>query len=162
MIVRFTIIIVFLYIFFLQARKSITFGIELLKPKVMEKKLKVLVLFIALLFSNVITGSEVSHAIILYPQIIDPTGLQGPLPKSPILIPEVSLDGHTLYIGTAFSDDIDVQLVSIDEVTGNETVVYSTVLYAGDQTIVFPSTLSGTYELRLIVDWYYLAGEVEL
>ena len=118
----------------------------------------------------VCTFSLTTHAIesgLIYPidfhvGIVKSGGMGTQLPKSPVEIPEASLDDHTLYLGTAFSDDIDVQLVSIDEVTGNETVVYSTVLYAGDQTIVFPSTLSGTYELRLIVDWYYLAGEVEL
>ena len=83
-------------------------------------------------------------------------------PKSPVEIPEAYLDDHTLYIGTAFDDDVTVQLVTVDDVTGVDTVEYSTVLYAGDQTVVFPSTLSGTYELRILVDWYYLAGEVEL
>lgn len=104
----------------------------------------------------------IGNPILLTTQIFHPGSGGIDFPRSPVEIPEASLDGHTLYLGTAFSDDIDVQLVSIDEVTGNETVVYSTVLYAGDQTVVFPSTLSGTYELRLIVDWYYLAGEVEL
>lgn len=108
--------------------------------------------------AGVLSGFPISLSVMA----VDKSGAGGFMPRSPIDIPEVYLDDHTLYIGTAFDDDVTVQLVTVDDVTGGETVEYSTVLYAGDQTVVFPSTLSGTYELRIIVDWYYLAGEVEL
>ena len=129
----------------------------------MKKTLIFLTLALACFAIQPVAGfTLIGNPITLTSQIYHPGSGGIDFPRSPVDIPEAYLDDHTLYVGTAFSDDVIVQLVTVDDVTGGETVEYSTVLYAGDQTVVFPSTLSGTYELRIIVDWYYLAGEVEL
>ena len=128
----------------------------------MKKLLIVLLSVFCLAVPAAMVPESVGSYIELNVGIVKTGSVGGNHPKSPVEIPEAYLDDHTLYIGTAFCDDVTVQLVNVDDVTGGETVEYSTVLYAGDQTVVFPSTLSGTYELRILVDWYYLAGEVEL
>ena len=83
----------------------------------------------------------------------DPTNK--PIPhKSPILIPEVDLEGFTL---TFFDSCVDctLQLVNADD-----EVEYSTVI--SSDTLVLPSTLEGEYEIRIICGDYYFYGGIEL
>lgn len=66
------------------------------------------------------------------------------LHKSPITIPEISLEGYTLYFYTP-CDGCTLRL--LDE---NDNVVYSTVIATGATSLVLPSTLSGEYEIQII------------
>ena len=88
--------------------------------------------------------------------IVDETGTHGGDPRSPIVIPSVSLDGHTLYTGAVW---FDATLQVLDE-DGN--VVYTTFVPAGTPTVVLPSTLSGDYELQLIQGYWYFYGYIIL
>ncbi len=67
-----------------------------------------------------------------------------PLPKSPIQIPVVYLDGNVLTFDAAL-EGCTVQL--LDE---EETVVSSDFIEENQTSLVLPSTLSGTYELQII------------
>ena len=81
--------------------------------------------------------------------------LGGPKPhKSPILIPEVDLEGYTL---TFFDSCVGctLQLVNADD-----EVEYSTVI--SSDTLVLPSTLEGQYELQIIRDNLCFYGDIEL
>lgn len=64
--------------------------------------------------------------------------------KTPIIIPEISLEDHTLYFYTP-CDGCTLRL--LDE---NDNVVYSTVIATGTTSLVLPSTLSGEYEIQII------------
>ena len=78
------------------------------------------------------------------------------LPKTPIIPPEVSIYGHTLYFtGT----HVEFVLTLTDE---EDNVVFTTVVYDTDTQIVLPSSLSGAYELRLYTDIYCFVGEITL
>lgn len=59
----------------------------------------------------------------------------------------------------AFEDDFTLELRD-----ANDTVVYTTCLYAGTTTVVLPSTLSGSFELRLVPLFatYYYRGYIDL
>ena len=64
--------------------------------------------------------------------------------KSPITIPEINLEDHTLFFITP-CDGCTLRL--LDE---NDNVVYSTVIATGTTSLVLPSTLSGEYEIQII------------
>ena len=44
----------------------------------------------------------------------------------------------------------------------DDEVVYTTFLPSGTTQIILPSTLSGSYEIRLVGDTYYYRGYIEL
>ncbi len=77
-------------------------------------------------------------------------------PKSPVLMPTIAQDGYTLYI---ISGCAGSTLQLLDEF---ETVVYSTTITDETEEITLPSTLSGTYEIRLIRGSLTFGGEIEL
>lgn len=64
--------------------------------------------------------------------------------KTPIPIPEISLENYTLYFYTP-CDGCTLRL--LDE---NENVVFSTVIPTNTASLVLPSTLSGEYEIQII------------
>ena len=74
-------------------------------------------------------------------------------PKSPILIPEVTMDGHTLHFITPCTG-LTLQLVQDDEVC-YETVITSDYLE-------IPADITGVYELQILRGDYVFFAEVEL
>ena len=77
-------------------------------------------------------------------------------PKSPVLMPTVVQNDYTLYI---ISGCTGATLVLRDEY---ETEVYSTQITDETDEITLPTTLSGTYEIRLIRGSQTFVGEIEL
>lgn len=67
-----------------------------------------------------------------------------PLPKSPIQIPLVYLDGNVLTFDEAL-EGTTVQLLDEDE-----NVIFSDSIDVNQTSLVLPSTLSGTYELQIV------------
>lgn len=88
--------------------------------------------------------------------IVDPTENHEPLPKGPIVIPSVSLEGHTLYFTTS-CDGCTLRLV--DE---NDDVMYSTVIQTGTTSLVLPSSLSGDYKIQIIQGYLCFYGFIYL
>ena len=87
---------------------------------------------------------------------VDPTIPHGHNPKSPILIPHVAIDGHTLYFFTP-CDGCELQL--LDE-EGN--VVYNVIIPGGSATLALPSYLSGNYEIQIIRGNYLFWGYINI
>lgn len=87
----------------------------------------------------------------------DPTAGNNDLPRGPVQIPQVFIDGYTLYI-TGVSGDYTLQLETADGVAYSVPIQGST----GSDTVVLPSMLSGTYELCLYAGGYCFSGEIEL
>lgn len=74
--------------------------------------------------------------------------------KSPPMVPSVSYEGSALHIeGT--HDDYTLSLTDSNGVTVFETFVPSST-----SVVYLPTTLSGTYELRLSTSSYYLLGYI--
>lgn len=86
----------------------------------------------------------------------DPTINPQPLPKSPIQVPSISLENHTLYFNT-LCDGCALNIV--DE---NNVVVYTLVIPSGTNLLVLPATLSGKYELQLVSGIYLFWGVITL
>ena len=77
-------------------------------------------------------------------------------PKSPILIPEVYLNGNVLTFDEAL-EGTTVQLLDEDD-----TIVFSDFIEENQTSIVFPATLTGTYELKIVMGSITFYCEIEL
>ena len=89
-------------------------------------------------------------------KITKPGDEQGDPHKSPVVIPSVSLDDHTLYFDTP-CDGCTLNIV--DE---NDVVVYTLVIPTGTTSLVLPSSLTGEYELQIIQGVYCFYGTITL
>ena len=117
------------------------------------------VLVLALVFISSFCGvkaQNVGNGIDLEVYITDPTENYEPLPKSPILVPSVSLEDHTLYFATS-CDGCTLRLVD-----ANDNVVYSTVIPTGTTSLVLPSSLSGEYKIQIIQGNLCFWGYIDL
>ena len=107
-------------------------------------KLKALVIsIVCMAFTTLGLCAKTTESIPLQVGYIDPTKELKPH-KSPIPIPEISLDDHTLYFDTP-CDGCTLNIV--DE---NDVVVYTLVIPTSTTSLVLPSTLSGEYVLQII------------
>lgn len=120
----------------------------------MKKRLVVLLLALALLpLSN---EGVMAQSIDFGVGYVDPTNPKEDDPRSPILVPEVDIEGYTLTFYTP-CDGYVLRLV--DE---NDAVVYSTVIPTGATSLVFPSYLSGNYEIQIVQGNIYFYGNIYL
>lgn len=88
-------------------------------------------------------------------------GSEGPIggnsnPKSPILVPEVYLNGNVLTFDEAL-EGTTVQLLDEDD-----NVVFSDFIEENQTSIVFPTTLFGSYKLYIICSDITFYCEIEL
>lgn len=91
-------------------------------------------------------------------QIIDPSLPSGGHPYAPVRPWYITQDD---YAFTLAATPEDYTLVVLDE---DDEVVYSDTLPSGSTMFVLPSTLSGSYELRLmpLASTYYYRGYITL
>ena len=114
----------------------------------MYKKLSI---FTMALFAAMCVSSQ---EIIVQPTI-NPDDGNGENPRAPIPMPVLYLDGHTLTAGS-YTLGSTIQLLDEDG-----TVVFSTFIYIeGD--IELPTTLSGTYTIRVLRGSQTFEGEITL
>lgn len=86
---------------------------------------------------------------------VDPVNSGKPVGRSPIVVPDVYIDGHTLYMDSV-AYDVTLYIVQDDD------VVYETEVSANTPQVTLPSDIVGECELCLIVgDWMFV-GEIEL
>lgn len=89
-------------------------------------------------------------------QIIDKDGVGNGHTYAPPRPWYIIQDDYTLTL-PAFEDDYILELRDEDG-----DVVYSTFLPSGTTQVILPSTLSGSFEIRLVGDTYYYSGYVVL
>ena len=77
-------------------------------------------------------------------------------PRSPIEVPLVYIDDHTLTFAVGHPD---YTLIIKDE---DGTVAYSTVVYSTETLVTLPSTLSGDYEIQLVMGNWLFTGWISL
>jgi hypothetical protein len=126
----------------------------------MAKKIfTLLVIILGGVFFSLHAQNRIEESLSLNLQIhyFDPTLSSGDGTRTPILIPYVNQDGHTLYLYDANSN---YTLVLLDE---DGEVVYITPVSVGDPIIILPNTLTGNYVLQLYPGtYYYFEGVIEL
>lgn len=120
----------------------------------MKKKCLFLVLLLALLpLSNLYVMAQPIDFGVGY---VDPQNPEDDYPRSPILIPNVDIDGYTLTFYTPCDGCV---LRLIDE---NDVVAYSTVIPTGATSLVLPSYLSGDYEIQIVRGVFCFYGYINL
>jgi len=77
-------------------------------------------------------------------------------PKSPMTAPKVYIDDYTLL----FEVDHPEYVLYIKGEDDN--VVYSTVVYSTQTQVVLPSTLSGNYQIELVMGNWLFTGWINL
>lgn len=110
----------------------------------MTKKSIIISLLAAMLTLGNLSVYADPELIVLEVGIEDPEHGDSSQQKTPITVPGISLEDHTLYFYTP-CDGCTLRL--LDE---NDNVVYSTVIATGTTSLVLPSTLSGEYEIQII------------
>ena len=76
--------------------------------------------------------------------------------KTSITAPTVYIDDYTLLFEV---DHPEYVLYIKDE---DDNVVYSTVVYSTQTQVVLPSTLSGNYQIELVMDYWLFTGWINL
>lgn len=77
-------------------------------------------------------------------------------PKTPMLAPKVYIDDYTLLFEVNHPDYV----LNIKDEDGD--VVYSTVVYSTQTQFVLPSTLSGDYQIELVMGNWLFMGWINL
>lgn len=77
-------------------------------------------------------------------------------PKTPIRIPSIGIEDHTLYIYNGY-DNATIEIVDEDDF-----VVFATTIEEGTEQISLPTYLSGTYEIRIVREGITFVGEITL
>ena len=110
------------------------------------------------LFGAFILSTDVSAQVLvpLTVSIIDEQPGGNGQPKTPVLAPKVYIDDYTLL----FEVNHPEYVLNIKDEDGD--VVYSTVVYSTQTQVVLPSTLSGDYQIELVVDNLLFMGWINL
>ena len=116
------------------------------------KKL-LLFLFAAFILSTNVSAQEL---VPLTMSIIDEQPVTNGHPRSPDGTPIVYIDDYTLL----FEVNHPEYVLNIKDEDGD--VVYSTVVYSTQTQVVLPSTLSGDYQIELVVNNLLYKGWIEL
>ena len=77
-------------------------------------------------------------------------------PRTPITAPKVYIDDYTLLFEASHPEYV---LYIKDE---NNNVVYSTVVSSTQTQVVLPSTLSGNYQIELVMGYWLFKGLITL
>lgn len=77
-------------------------------------------------------------------------------PRTPITAPTVYIDDYTLLFEV---DHPEYVLYIKDE---DDNVVYSTVVSSTQTQVVLPSTLSGDYQIELVMSYWLFTGWINL
>lgn len=116
------------------------------------KKL-LLFLFGAFILSTSVSAQEL---VPLTVSIIDEQPATNGNPKNPITAPKVYIDDYTLLFEVNHLEYV----LNIKDEDGD--VVYSTVVSSTQTQVVLPSTLSGDYQIELVVNNLLYKGWIEL
>ena len=99
------------------------------------------------------------HAMQLVPLSIcieDPTSLGHGHPKTPMAAPKVYIDDYTLLFEASHPEYV----LNIKDEDGD--VVYTTTVYSTQTQVVLPSTLSGNYQIELVMGNWLFTGYITL
>lgn len=77
-------------------------------------------------------------------------------PRTPIVLPYVYIEDYTL----SFEVDHPEYVLNIKD--ENNNVVYTTTIYSTQTQVVLPSTLSGDYQIELVMGYWHFTGWINL
>ena len=77
-------------------------------------------------------------------------------PKTPVTVPKVYIEDYTLSFGI---NHPEYTLIIKDE---SDNVVYTTTVFSTQNDVILPSTLSGNYQIELVMGNWLFVGEINL
>ena len=113
-----------------------------------------LFLFAAFIFSTSVSAQELVPLTVCIEEDDQPGG--NGHPRSPNETPIVYIDDYTLLFEANHPDYV----LNIKDEDGD--VVYSTVVYSAQTQVVLPSTLSGNYQIELVMGYRLFKGWINL
>lgn len=118
--------------------------------------MKKLLLFLisAFIFSTSVSAQELVPLTVCIEEDDQPGG--NGHPRSPNETPIVYIDDYTLLFEANHPDYV----LNIKDEDGD--VVYSTVVSSTQTQVVLPSTLSGDYQIELVMDYWLFMGWINL
>ena len=118
--------------------------------------MKKLLLFLisAFIFSTSVSAQELVPLTVCIEEDDQPGG--NGHPRSPNETPIVYIDDYTLLFEANHPDYV----LNIKDEDGD--VVYSTVVYSTQTQVILPSTLSGNYQIELVLDNLQFKGWINL
>ena len=116
--------------------------------------MKKVLLFVIAVFMN--TWTHASLKVNLSCQHIDKDKINTQTPKSPITPPNVCVEDYTLF----FTPNHPDYLLIIKDEDGEE--VYATTVFSTETEVMLPSTLSGNYQISLIMGNWIFTGSITL
>ena len=125
----------------------------------MKKLILSIVVLLASSYSDTIaqiTDVAFGEKVILYTNFDDPTKPEGPIRRSPIRVPSISIDDHTLY----FNSSCDGCTLRLYNEEGD--LVVNLIIPDNSSTISLPSFLTGEYEIQIIRGNYCFYGYIKL
>ena len=125
----------------------------------MKKLILSIVVLLASSFSDVIakiTSEAVGNEVILHVNLDDPNLHGKPIKRSPIRVPSISIDDHTLY----FNSSCDGCTLRLYNEEGD--LVVNLIIPDNSSTINLPSYLTGEYEIQIIRGNYRFYGYIDL
>ena len=132
----------------------------------MRKRILLLTVMSLLAFTGIFAQSNVHGKNIYFyvcmggPGGTNPGGDGNGHPRGPLVVPEASLNGYTLYIE---GDHPAYELYLVDTTGEEPDVVYQITVPANVSVVYLPATLTGTFELQLYDGGeYYFYSEIEL
>lgn len=121
--------------------------------------MKRIIFALVLILSASLTDAKVQNVceeVFLQVSFTDPTENQKPIKRSPVVIPFVGIDDHTLYFYTP-CDGATLQLKN-----EYEDVEYIVDIPTGTTTLLLPSYLLGDYQLEIIQGRFRYYGYISL
>lgn len=116
---------------------------------------KVVTVIIGILFWG-LTNMYAINPIDLGVRIIDPTNMGPGHSKTPIQPPTIWQDDYQVIFESGHPDYV----LNIKDEDGE--VVYTTVVYSAQTEVVLPSSLSGDYEVELVMGNWLFTGWINL
>ena len=116
------------------------------------KKLLFLSLFILFMNVNAMAWDPISFTV----SYDDEQPIGNGYPKTPITAPKVYIDDYTLLFEANHPEYV---LYIKDE---DDNVVYTTTVYSTQTQVILPSTLSGDYQIELIMGYWHFTGWINL
>ena len=103
-----------------------------------------------------IVDESIGEKIVLHIGIIDPTKPDGPIKRSPIRIPAINIDDHTIYFVTS-CDGCTLRLINEEN-----DIVVDMIVPEKSSSINLPSFLFGEYEIQIVRGNYCFYGYINL
>lgn len=103
-----------------------------------------------------VAGEDIGEDIGLHVGIIDPTKPDNPIRRSPVRIPSVSIDDHTLFFNTP-CDGCMLRLFNEDG-----DMVINMIIPDDSSIINLPTFLAGEYEIQILRGNYCFYGYINL